>query len=221
MTATTATATQIAEALTAADGNKSRAAEALGMSVRTFGRRMEAASAEIAEILAQAEAGEPEADTETAADQDGATIAAVAPDGNVVVIAETRHVDITEDAGEATEDEPTEDPAPAQEDTPAKPRTKRPAQATGPAQDAKDAPADFPEGMITPIAFRHYLVREGLAGPALSTQKVYNWVGSKSFPVRHVGADGAVHAVKIPGETRPGVPLTEALAWYAEHHGAK
>jgi hypothetical protein len=81
-------------------------------------------------------------------------------------------------------------------------------------------PENFPEGVITPIKFRHLLIKEQLA-TTLTTQTVYGWLKTHkaAFPVSHFDADGKRYDEPQAGPdgtptTRPGVRVDEARAWY-------
>lgn len=293
---TTVTPAEIAQALIATAGNKSKAAELLGMSIRTFGRRVAEHAEEIETLIAAAQAEQDET-TETieavagvdhsdgdvspeemdaflrqpyeadepaepaspfVADPANPTEAELAAaierglaDGTVIdaaewlaqqdtpadpepadddiateraeartaaELAEIRSETDPDADGDATEG--TEPPA----ETPAKPAAKPSGrvggQNTGPAQAAKDAPAYFPAGVVTPVAFRHHLVRQQLAPESLSTQKVYGWLDAKGFPVRFYAENGTVHDTKTAG-AKPGITISEGVAWYNAKFAAK
>jgi len=97
-------------------------------------------------------------------------------------------------------------------------------------QPAKAAKADLPEGVVTPVAFRHLLVAEGLALETLRTQTVYDWVkhsAGNKLPVKHYSmADGTEHDSAQRDEagkatTRPGVAAEAGRAWVAAKYPIK
>lgn len=236
-TATTAvTAAAIAAALVLHSGKKGAVAAELGISARTLGRRLEQWQDEIASEIgkiaqARAAAAEPEVITEPG---DGIDYSVGGGGDCEHPSVECEHDGCPclcggctgaeddgfepEEAGaggaRADEDEGSPEPVAAAEPVGKKSwRDYRPAQQAGPAQPVKEAPAGFPAGVVTPTQFRHLLVREGLAPESVSIQQAYNWVRTKSFPVRYFAEDGTAFDGPQAG-ARPGVLADEARDWY-------
>ena len=85
----------------------------------------------------------------------------------------------------------------------------------------KTARFALPQGVVTPIVLRNFLVEKGYATEALKPQQMYGFVkapgkGENAFPVKFYDEDGNVY--DKPSDkvlTRPGVPsLDEGVKWW-------
>jgi len=81
----------------------------------------------------------------------------------------------------------------------------------------------LPEGFVPPVAFRHELVKQGLAGENLSSAQIYilsRKASSNGMPIKHFDRAGNQYDEKqddpITGETltRPGLKMAEGLEWW-------
>jgi hypothetical protein len=98
------------------------------------------------------------------------------------------------------------------------PAAPKPAKGEGTPR-GKVIPANFPDGVMAPIAFRKALIAGGYATETLKPQTVYGWLKTKGFPVSHFDADGTRYetpqaSADGAATTRPGVRVAEATAWY-------
>jgi hypothetical protein len=83
---------------------------------------------------------------------------------------------------------------------------------------------DVPDGIVTPIALKNHLVKEGLAPKDTKPQQFYAFVKSPGkndpFPVKHYDAEGneygeaQTHPETGETTTRPGLLLDEGVAWW-------
>jgi len=85
-------------------------------------------------------------------------------------------------------------------------------------------PAGFPPGVCSPYQFRGVLISKGLVTGDFRPQTVYGWVTkaqkhTSTFPVRYYTADGELADASADG-ARPGVPVDDAIAWFAAQQAA-
>jgi hypothetical protein len=203
MTATTASDQNAYDAWIAADKNATHAAAALGISRRTLMRQVERHQAEDAQSIAQivtqradqakAAARADDFDASRVEYDQAAENAQAAADHNTACNAFAAGEDV--DLADLNNCGPcqVEAAAEAAAGTPAQPKTK----------------VALPDGICTPVQFRHLLVREGLAPESLTTQDVYGWLKAKRNPFPVADANG-----------RPGVQIAAGRAWYLARKSA-
>jgi hypothetical protein len=81
----------------------------------------------------------------------------------------------------------------------------------------------LPEGYVTPVAFRHELVKQGLADEKLSSAQIYilsRKAANNGMPIKHFNRAGEsfdtlqTHPESGETLTRPGLKMDEGLDWW-------